>query len=206
METKSDATSLKGKERDSEDADTGSASGNDTQAVVAPVKAPEPIAAIHTGGIREDMVQTAVTFLRNPRVQQSPISKRTAFLKQKGLSDDEVHEALRRTGDSVPTDATRINALQPQAAAHAHTHAQSGHNAVVVPQSDSLATRLKDTLFAAIVIGGVGYGLSSWIGAHILPRLRKWLSGDSDERLERMELAILALKDSLGETGVCVCV
>lgn len=50
--------------------------------------------------LREDKLKLAVSFLSSPKVQAADKSKKTAFLKQKGLTDAEVEEAYRRTSGS----------------------------------------------------------------------------------------------------------
>jgi peroxin-14 len=43
-------------------------------------------------------VGTAVKFLQNPNVQKSSLANRQAFLKKKGLTDEEVQIACERAG------------------------------------------------------------------------------------------------------------
>ena len=43
-------------------------------------------------------MDSAVRFLKNPRVQQRALSERTAFLRSKGLTQDEIEMACRRCG------------------------------------------------------------------------------------------------------------
>lgn len=44
--------------------------------------------------IRQDMVDTAIKFLTNPKVVSSPISRKTAFLENKGLNAGEIQKAM----------------------------------------------------------------------------------------------------------------
>ncbi|KAH3731689.1 peroxin-14 [Pelomyxa schiedti] len=44
------------------------------------------------------MVANAVSFLRHPSVAGTPLARRVAFMKRKGLTDAEVNEALARVG------------------------------------------------------------------------------------------------------------
>ncbi len=46
--------------------------------------------------IRQDMVESAVTFLLDGSISDSPLAKKIEFLEAKGLTDDEVKEAIRR--------------------------------------------------------------------------------------------------------------
>lgn len=47
---------------------------------------------------RETLIQNAVNFLQDPSVQNSPVSSRIIFLEKKGLSQDEIDQALDRAG------------------------------------------------------------------------------------------------------------
>eukprot|EP01062_Namystynia_karyoxenos_P040948 TRINITY_DN29794_c2_g2_i1.p1 TRINITY_DN29794_c2_g2~~TRINITY_DN29794_c2_g2_i1.p1 ORF type:complete len:390 (+),score=115.97 TRINITY_DN29794_c2_g2_i1:104-1273(+) len=49
----------------------------------------------------EQLMNNAVAFLRNPQVADSPLGRRVAFLKGKGLGLGEIREAFRRAGVSV---------------------------------------------------------------------------------------------------------
>ncbi|CAH0555829.1 unnamed protein product [Brassicogethes aeneus] len=48
--------------------------------------------------IREDMVQTAVKFLENPNVVNTPLAQKQKFLQRKGLNDPEIKLACERSG------------------------------------------------------------------------------------------------------------
>lgn len=56
----------------------------------------KPIVPINRELIREDMVKTAVNFLLNPRVINSPLTQKRTFLLRKGLSLEEIDSAIDR--------------------------------------------------------------------------------------------------------------
>lgn len=62
--------------------------------------------------IREDMVQNAVQFLNNPSVRGTPLARKVAFLERKGLSSEEIKEALRRSGESRTSPADHDEDVQ----------------------------------------------------------------------------------------------
>ncbi|KAI4151840.1 MAG: hypothetical protein LQ340_003263, partial [Diploschistes diacapsis] len=47
---------------------------------------------------REDLINSAVSFLQDPSVASSPLEKRRAFLTSKNLTEEEVQLALARAG------------------------------------------------------------------------------------------------------------
>ena len=64
--------------------------------------------------IREDLVSSALTFLSDPNVQVSPLTKRLSFLESKGLTQEEITqfeyllERLEGTKDSIRESKTWI--------------------------------------------------------------------------------------------------
>ncbi|KAJ3218094.1 peroxisomal membrane protein pex14 [Dinochytrium kinnereticum] len=58
---------------------------------------------------REETIELAVRFLKDPKVQSSTLAKRISFLESKGLTAEEIEEAVNRSnasGDSTPKPAT----------------------------------------------------------------------------------------------------
>jgi peroxin-14 len=47
--------------------------------------------------IRQDLVSSAVGFLRDPKVQEAPLTKRVAFLESKGLTQAEIQAAISQS-------------------------------------------------------------------------------------------------------------
>eukprot|EP01105_Mastigella_eilhardi_P002541 TRINITY_DN1317_c0_g1_i1.p1 TRINITY_DN1317_c0_g1~~TRINITY_DN1317_c0_g1_i1.p1 ORF type:complete len:384 (-),score=124.44 TRINITY_DN1317_c0_g1_i1:60-1181(-) len=77
-----------------------------------------PAAAPATEPVREDMVQNACSFLRHPSVAGTPLARRVAFMKRKGMNNSEIQEALKRTGTDAATGVTPVAAapaVQPAA-------------------------------------------------------------------------------------------
>jgi peroxin-14 len=59
---------------------------------------------------REDLVNSAVSFLRDPSVASSPLDKRIAFLQSKNLTQEEIDLSLARAGDETPAATQPPNA------------------------------------------------------------------------------------------------
>ncbi|TPX43196.1 hypothetical protein SeMB42_g04824 [Synchytrium endobioticum] len=71
-------------------------------------------------GKREDAVQSAVRFLKDPKVVASPLARKIAFLESKGLSSAEIEEAVSKStvaGTATSAAATAstgtVNASDP---------------------------------------------------------------------------------------------
>ena len=73
--------------------------------------------------LRKDQIENAVRFLSHPKVKDSPLGKRIAFLEHKGLNDDEISEALKRANVS----AEDIKAAQAQQESQYEGSRQSFH-------------------------------------------------------------------------------
>ncbi|KAG2218713.1 hypothetical protein INT45_002421 [Circinella minor] len=58
--------------------------------------------------LNEQLIKSAVSFLSSPNVKSAETVKKVAFLKNKGLSAEEIQEAFKRVDDVVPTVSTPI--------------------------------------------------------------------------------------------------
>lgn len=75
--------------------------------------------------MNEELITSAVSFLQDPTVQLSPVSKKVEFLASKGLNELEIEEAMKRVNNPATTTTntstassnnnanTRSNALPP---------------------------------------------------------------------------------------------
>lgn len=57
--------------------------------------------------LREDLVNSSVNFLNHPKVKPSPLSQKMAFLQKKGLTQEEIQEALNRANAASPSAAVQ---------------------------------------------------------------------------------------------------
>ncbi|PHZ11859.1 uncharacterized protein RHIMIDRAFT_238513 [Rhizopus microsporus ATCC 52813] len=56
--------------------------------------------------MRNDLIESAVSFLSSPNVQNAEKEKKIQFLKNKGLTDEEIEEAFKRTTTTTTTTPT----------------------------------------------------------------------------------------------------
>ncbi|XP_057335999.1 peroxisomal membrane protein PEX14 [Microplitis mediator] len=54
--------------------------------------------------LRESLINTAVKFLRNPQVSSSSSNKKYIFLKNKGLTDEEIKKSFELAAAALPVD------------------------------------------------------------------------------------------------------
>ncbi|KAL6718940.1 peroxisomal membrane protein pex14 [Lecanora helva] len=67
--------------------------------------------------VREDLINSAVSFLQDPSVATSPLDKRIAFLQSKNLTQEEIDVSLARAGD-----ASQASAPPPSAPPNQYTY------------------------------------------------------------------------------------
>jgi len=93
-------------------------------------------------------VQSAVSFLRDPNVQDSPLAKKVAFLEAKGLNQTEIDTALRLAAASSSSSSPsyrQLRAPYPSSSAYAYPG-----------QQDRMRPDWRDWFIMAVVGGGVG--------------------------------------------------
>ncbi|XP_036035350.1 peroxisomal membrane protein PEX14 isoform X1 [Onychomys torridus] len=134
-------------------------------------------------------IATAVKFLQNSRVRQSPLATRRAFLKKKGLTDDEIDLAFQQSGtatDEPPSlgPATPVVPVQPP------------H---LIPQPYSPGgSRWRDYGALAIIMAGIAFGFHQLYKKYLLPLI---LGGQEDRKqLERMAASLSELSVSVAQT------
>lgn len=83
----------------------------------APAATPPPALPARTGAcgaatkaaadtLREGLVANAVQFLQHPNVVGTPLARRVAFLKRKGLTSSEIDAAVRRAAAAGPSSSS----------------------------------------------------------------------------------------------------
>ncbi|KAJ8257621.1 hypothetical protein GJAV_G00187780 [Gymnothorax javanicus] len=137
---------------------------------------------------RDALIATAVKFLQNPKVRQSPLATRKAFLKKKGLTDEEVELALQRSG----------------CAEEPLTPAPGGPSHMLVPPQLAPAPysapgyRWRDYGTLAVVMTGIGFGIHQLYRKYIHPLVVG--SKEDAQRLQRLEAHMSELSGTLTQT------
>lgn len=134
--------------------------------------------------LREDIIESAVRFLADPKVHSSTLAKKISFLESKGLTNEEIEDALARarnsqSGASQNNNSNSTDAVIQQPRAAATNYAQP----MAPPSGPPPRPHLdwKDYFIAAVMAGGLGYGLYMLAKKYIRPML---LAQDDNRRLE----------------------
>lgn len=152
--------------------------------------------------LRENIVVSATNFLKDPKVQNAPLAKRIAFLESKGLSQEEINEAISRAnGNSASSGA--VNAAVPMAVGQAGPALPPNpYMTQVVPQR--YYPGWKDIFIGTAIIGGLGYGAFKLIKKYLPGVLQipstKDLEDNNVELSKQLQTANEALQSSKIET------
>ncbi|NXK92456.1 PEX14 protein, partial [Formicarius rufipectus] len=128
-------------------------------------------------------IVTAVKFLQNPRVRQSPLATRRAFLKKKGLTDEEIDVAFQQSGTG--TEEPPAPATVP--AQHPHP----------LPYSPP-GSRWRDYGALTIIMAGIAFGFHQLYKKYLVPLI---MGGKEDRKqLQRIESNISEMSGSVTQT------
>ncbi|KAI9469500.1 peroxisomal membrane protein pex14 [Coemansia sp. RSA 989] len=136
--------------------------------------------------LREDIIESAVRFLQDPKVQTSTLAKKISFLETKGLTNAEIEDALARAKGEAqqPTHGNTAVAANSTGAGAGYGYAQQ----MRPPAPPRPPLDWKDYFIAAVVAGGLGYGLFMLAKKYISPLL---MVRDDNERLEEEKKLLL---------------
>ncbi|CAN2388076.1 Peroxisomal membrane anchor protein (Pex14p) conserved region [Pristimantis euphronides] len=138
---------------------------------------------------REQLIATAVKFLQNPRVRQSPVSTRKDFLKRKGLSDEEIELALQQSGtahdDPPPLSTVGI------------PHPGHQHHLAIQPYHPP-PSRWREYGALAVILAGIAFGFHQLYKRYLLPLITN--SKESHKQLQRIESSVSEMSGSVTQT------
>ncbi|KAG9288478.1 hypothetical protein G9A89_015684 [Geosiphon pyriformis] len=119
------------------------------------------------GVLREDLINSAVKFLKDANIQKHSLQSKLSFLESKGMTSEEIEEALRQAKGSPPSKVTTMISPQPT-------------TQLMVPTGQAMypspppVTRMdwRDYFIAAIFVGGLGYAIVTVAKRYLGPLLR----------------------------------
>lgn len=141
--------------------------------------------------MNEELINSAVSFLRDPGVATSPLNKKIEFLLSKGLNEQEIEEAMKRAnkeGQNQPetsapmTYQSTINALNGQQIVQPPLPYDYYAVAPQVPERS-----WKDYFIMATATAGVTYGLYQVFSRYLLPSIIPPGQSRVDEDKEKID-------------------
>ncbi|KAK5132190.1 hypothetical protein LTR08_009313 [Meristemomyces frigidus] len=128
--------------------------------------------------VREELIEGAVSFLQDPSVAAAPLEQRTAFLRSKNLTPEEIDVSLARVGQSPNTTTAQPPPAnyqqQPRAYPQAPPPQQYAYQQQPPPYWNQPPPELprrdwRDWFIMATVTGGVGYAMYWTARRYIVP-------------------------------------
>lgn len=158
---------------------------------VVPVQQPQPADITHLA--RTSLIETAVRFLENPRVQTRPLAERRAFLLKKGLTNEEADAAIaqaRVTPAAVIQDAvvpgTMLSAPMPMLPYGPP------------PPEPSIWAYLRQASSSVVLLGVACYGAYYVYKRYLEPYLKGWEGGKPEpDRLAQVQAQMESLTSAI---------
>lgn len=135
--------------------------------------------------MNEELIKSAVSFLRDLSVGSSPLNKKIEFLQSKGLNEQEIEEALKRANDT--------SSSAPQSTNTAQNYSPLQHYAPPAPLDYySVAPQVpertwKDYFIMATATAGVTYGLYQVVSRYLIPSIIPPGQSRVDEDKEKID-------------------
>ncbi|ORE12073.1 hypothetical protein BCV72DRAFT_246534 [Rhizopus microsporus var. microsporus] len=144
--------------------------------------------------MREDLISSAISFLSDPKVQSAPLAKKVSFLESKGMTSEEIEEAMARVnGKSAAVTTTTTTVGNPQSGTAMYPAA------VPPPLPTRPSYDWRDIFIAAVLAGGVGYGVWTLAKRLFGPWFQVPTQKELEEDKEKLDAQFQAVEDSLKE-------
>ncbi|ORX40858.1 peroxisomal membrane anchor protein conserved region-domain-containing protein [Kockovaella imperatae] len=125
---------------------------------------------------RQDLIQNAILFLNDPKVQSSTLASKITFLETKGLNESEIQEALARAPSE---ESSGQNGASSSSASTFRPYGYTNHNQRYGGPPYEYSTMplpprrdWRDIFIVAVISGGFAYGLTALARKYLLPHLQ----------------------------------
>ncbi|KAI8099150.1 peroxisomal membrane anchor protein conserved region-domain-containing protein [Halteromyces radiatus] len=145
--------------------------------------------------MREDLISSAINFLNDPKVQSAPLAKKVSFLESKGMTSEEIEEAMARVNGKAPSSSTTTTVNPGQ-----YTQ-PNGMVLQTTPPPVPTRPRYdwRDLFIAAVFAGGIGYGVWTLAKNVFGPWFKVPTQVELEEDKEMLDAQFQAVEDSLKE-------
>lgn len=146
--------------------------------------------------VREEMVQTAIKFLENPNVVNTPLAQKQKFLQRKGLTDNEIQLACEKSGAYALHD--RQNRLPPPLP---QPNVLSNYPLYSKPLQLTVFDRIREVVHNIAVVSIVAYVIHKFYERFIAPFLfgkkKKSIKESIEELDSNIKSSVSELKEDL---------
>lgn len=156
--------------------------------------------------MNEDLINSAVSFLKDPNVALSPLNKKVEFLETKGLNEHEIEEALKRANNASSSSSTSTTVTpstsqpqQPQQPQQANGPPVPYDYYGMAPQPPERTW--KDYFIMATATAGVTYGLYQVVSRYLIPSIIPPLQSRIDADKEAIDEEFIKIDKVLEQLG-----
>lgn len=153
--------------------------------------------------MNDELINSAVAFLKDPNVASSPLTKKVEFLETKGLNQQEIEEALKRANG-------QSTAASPPSSSPSNTYSSYSDAAPappapldyygVPPQVPERSW--KDYFIMATATAGVGYGLYQVVSRYLVPNIVPPAQLRIDEDKEKIDEEFIKIDKVLEQMAI----
>ena len=138
--------------------------------------------------VRDSLVDTAVSFLRNPKTSNASTADKKSFLLKKGLTIEEIDRAFFISGHSEENLLFDGNSLKIRGSQDCSDNQQSSMMRQSRSSATSVALMLSQFSFAISLLGGLAWGLYHMIRNYLVPLFQT--SRQLEKRLRKQDTAL----------------
>lgn len=149
--------------------------------------------------MREDLITSAISFLSDPKVQSAPLAKKVSFLESKGMTSEEIEEAMARANGKAASTGTVTTTTTTQPQGTAVYQGQPGMQLQAPPVPPRPSYDWRDIFIAAVLAGGVSYGVWTLAKRLFGPWFKVPTQKELEEDKEKLDAQFQAVEDSLKE-------
>lgn len=143
--------------------------------------------------MNEELLKSAVSFLKDPNVTSSPLNKKIEFLQSKGLNEEEIEEALNRANNqSISTSQSTTQPVQAS-----YPPIDYYNVAPPVPERS-----WKDYFIMATATVGVSYGIYQVVSKYLIPSIIPPSQSVIDEDKQKIDEEFLKIDKLLEQLSV----
>ena len=138
--------------------------------------------------MNEELINSAVSFLKDPQVGGSPLTKKVEFLESKGLNQEEIEEALKRANDNSTTTSSSSSSSSVASSNLSNTTSSPSYQSQQQQQQQQVYSQppidyynvvpppvpeksWKDYFIMATATAGVTYGLYQVVTRYLIPSI-----------------------------------
>lgn len=164
---------------------------------------------------REHLITTAIKFLNNPNVLRSAINQKQAFLRSKGLTENEIQLACERAGvfTNDPTAVQNQTVISMGVGTSSGPPGYSKANYVIQQPRQTWFGKIKEVLNSVALISGLMYGVYLFYKKFVEPLIFRGkkkkpvdeqiseLNKTVEVKIDKLSLELVNIKDELNRVN-----